>query len=113
MDPADAETVEASHLLVAYQGSRRAAPTITRTKEEAKKRAEEALARARAGESFAELVAEYSDEPGAASRAGTLGRFRRGMMIKPFEQVAFKLKPGELSDVVETKFGYHIILRIE
>lgn len=107
------ESIVASHILVMYKGSLRAPERVKRTKEEAKKRAEEAIARARGGENFAELVAEYSDEPGAGSRGGSLGRFRRGMMIKPFEQVAFKLKPGDISDIVETPFGYHIILRTE
>jgi hypothetical protein len=107
------ESIVASHILVMYKGSLRAPERVQRTKEEAKKRAEEALTRAKAGENFAELVGEYSDEPGAGSRGGSLGRFRRGMMIKPFESVAFKLKPGEISDLVETPFGYHIILRTE
>jgi parvulin-like peptidyl-prolyl isomerase len=112
MDPADAETVEASHLLVAYQGSRRAAPTITRTKEEAKKRAEEALAKAKKkGAQFEKVVAEYSDEPRAAERGGKLGAFSRRRMAKEFSDAAFALKPGELSGVVETPFGYHVILR--
>jgi parvulin-like peptidyl-prolyl isomerase len=113
MDPADAETVEASHLLVAYQGSRRAAPTITRTKEEAKKRAEEALAKAKKkkGAEFEKVVAEYSDEPRAAERGGKLGAFTRRRMAKEFSDAAFALKPGELSGVVETPFGYHVILR--
>jgi parvulin-like peptidyl-prolyl isomerase len=112
MDPADAETVEASHLLVAYQGSRRAAPTITRTKEEAKKRADEALAKAKKkGAEFEKVVAEYSDEPRAAERGGKLGAFTRRRMAKEFSDAAFALKPGELSGVVETPFGYHVILR--
>ena len=111
MDPADAETVEAAHLLVAYQGAMRASPTITRTKEEAQKRAQEAQGKAKKGGNFAELVAEYSDEPGAGARGGKLGSFTRDRMVKPFADAAFALKPGEISSVVETAFGFHVILR--
>jgi peptidyl-prolyl cis-trans isomerase NIMA-interacting 1 len=107
------ESIVASHILVMYKGSLRAPERVQRDKKEAKQRAEEALARARAGENFATLVAEFSDEPGAASRGGSLGRFRRGMMVKPFEKIAFKLKPGEISEIVETPFGFHVILRTE
>jgi parvulin-like peptidyl-prolyl isomerase len=107
----DEESVEASHLLVQYQGSMRAAQAVTRTKEEAKKRAEEALAKAKKGVAFDKLVAEYSDEPNAAARGGKLGAFTRQRMVKPFADAAFALKPGQLSGIVETQFGYHVILR--
>jgi hypothetical protein len=110
---ADGEMVAASHLLVAYQGALRAAPTTTRTKEEAKKRATEAQKKAKKGADFEKLVKEYSDEPGAAERGGRLGKFTRGRMVKEFADAAFAMKVNEISDVVETKFGYHVIKRTE
>jgi hypothetical protein len=102
----------AKHLLVMHKDSRRAPPTVTRTKEEAKKRADEAAKRAKTGkEKFEDLVGEFSDEPGAAQRGGDLGSFRKGAMVPAFQAGLEKVKVGEVSDVVETEFGYHVILR--
>jgi len=94
-----------------YKGSKRAPETITRTKEEAMARALEGLAKLKKGEDFAKVVAEYSDEPGAGARGGALGSFTPDRMVKPFADAAFALKVGQVSGLVETDFGYHVIKR--
>jgi len=63
------------------------------------------------GEKFAKLAKELSIDSGSAKKDGNLGYFTRGMMVKPFEEVAFKLQIGEISEPVKTEFGYHIIKR--
>ncbi|MDE1874422.1 MAG: peptidyl-prolyl cis-trans isomerase [Candidatus Micrarchaeota archaeon] len=72
--------------------------------------AQQILDRLKKGESFAALAQEYSID-GSRKRGGDLGEFGRGIMVKPFEEAAFALKPGEISGIVKTEFGYHIIKR--
>jgi foldase protein PrsA len=67
------------------------------------------LEKVKAGEDFAELAAEYSKDPGSAANGGSLGYFQRGAMVPEFEAVAFALGVGEVSDIVESQFGFHII----
>jgi len=105
--------ISARHLLVSYKGGLRASPGIGRSKAEALARAQEAQKRAAAGEDFIALVKQYSDEPGAGERGGDLGKFERSSMVPAFANAAFALKVGEISGVVETQFGFHVIKRTE
>ncbi len=104
-------SIAAQHILVAYRGAERCPPGVTRTKADAKARAAEVDAKAKAGEDFSALVAQYSDDPGAKDRQGSLGKFTRDKMDKAFSDAAFALRVGEVSDVVETRFGFHVIKR--
>jgi foldase protein PrsA len=90
--PDDLREVKASHILVT-------------TESEAK----EILEKLKKGEGFAGLARKYSKDQGSASKGGDLGYFTTGTMLGPFEKAAFRLKVGEISDVVKTQFGYHII----
>ena len=99
------EERRASHILIA---SPKAAPAAER--EKAKARAEELLAAVKkAPDSFADLARKNSQDPGSAANGGDLDFFTRGAMTKAFEDAAFALKKGDISPVVETEFGYHII----
>jgi peptidyl-prolyl cis-trans isomerase C len=101
------EKVRASHILVSTK------PTDpngdpNQVKAQAKKKAEELLKKVKDGGDFAALAKENSDCPSKA-QGGDLGSFGRDQMVKPFEDAAFALKVGQISDLVETQFGYHII----
>lgn len=109
----DPKRISARHVLVQWMGSDRAGKSVLRTREQALVLAQEVLRRARSGEDLGRLAVEYSDEPNAGPRGGSLGRFGKGQMVGAFEAVAFKLKVGQISDIVETPFGYHIIQRTE
>ena len=98
------ERVRASHILVRVPQSAQAAQ-----KEQLRKKAEGLLAKVRAGSDFAALARQSSEDPGSAAKGGDLGVFGRGAMVPPFDQAAFSLKPGEVSNIVETQFGFHII----
>jgi peptidyl-prolyl cis-trans isomerase C len=98
------EMVKVRHILVKMNES---APE--KDKKAAKKKAEDILEKIKSGEDFAKLAAEVSDDLGSKQKGGELGFFPRGRMVKPFEDAAFALKPGEVSGLVKTQYGYHII----
>ena len=102
------EAVTASHILISYEGSLRS--TKKRSRQTAKKLVEKILIDLKKGTDFAELARLFSDGP-SGSKGGYLGRFNRGQMVPEFDKVVFDLSPGEVSGIVETKFGYHIIKR--
>jgi peptidyl-prolyl cis-trans isomerase C len=78
-------------------------------KKAARAKAEAALARVRKGEDFAAVAREVSEDPGSAPRGGDLGAFGKGQMVPPFEQAAFALPAGQISGLVESPFGFHVI----
>jgi peptidyl-prolyl cis-trans isomerase C len=97
------EQVRASHILIRVDEKADAA-----TKQKARAEIDAVLKQAKAGADFAKLAQEHSQD-GSASQGGDLNYFNKGQMVGPFDKVAFELKPGQLSDVVTTQFGYHII----
>lgn len=97
------EQVHASHILFMVEEN-----ATDEVKAEKHKEAEEVLAQIKSGGDFSALATAHSDCP-SASKGGDLGYFSRGQMVPPFEEVAFAMMPGEISDIVETRFGYHII----
>lgn len=99
------EQRHASHILIGV-----AATASPEAKAEAKKKAEQVLAEVKKNPAkFAELAKKYSQDPGSAEKGGDLGTFARGAMVKPFEEAVFSMKPGEVSGLVQSDFGYHII----
>lgn len=104
------EKVRASHILVSYKGAERAPESVVRTKEDAQTQADKILEEVQANpDDFAALAERYSDDPTAAGKGGDLDFFAKGAMAPEFERTAFEMEPGELSDVIETSFGFHII----
>jgi len=108
--PSGPSQITARHILIAYKGAQRAEPSVVRTKEEARALAQQVLGEARAGKSWQELWEANSNEPGGQP-GGELGTFGRGQMVPAFERAAFALKVGEISEVVETPFGFHVLQR--
>ena len=108
LDKKTGGSVRASHILVAYKGSQNANPNVSRSKNEAKKEANNILRKIRKSpKSFTELAFEFSDGP-SKSRGGDLGFVQDGNMVKPFNDFIFSKRIGS-TGVVETDFGFHVI----
>lgn len=112
-NPKEPLKIGVKHVLVQYRGAKRAPASATRTREQACLRALEARDALRAGTDFAEIVKKYSDEAGAATREGSLGSVERAELAPPFADAAFELHANEFSDVVESDFGFHLIMRTQ
>jgi len=102
--------ITAQHILIAYKGAKNAPKNVTRTKAEAKTLADKVRDEAKTTP-FEDLVAKYSEDPGSKDRMGSVGKFTRDKMTKAFSDAAFALKVDQVSDVVETPFGFHVIKR--
>lgn len=98
------EQVRASHILLKTSGKDDAA---------VKAKAEDILKQAKSGADFAELAKKYSEDEGSAKNGGDLDYFGRGRMVPEFDQAVFAMQPGEISDLVKTQYGYHIIKLID
>jgi len=98
------ERVRASHILIMVPKD-----ADTAAKTAARGKAAEILKDVKAGKDFAELARQHSQDPGSAQNGGDLGFFQQGQMVGPFNDAAFSLNPGQVSDLVETEFGFHII----
>ncbi|MDA1324940.1 MAG: peptidylprolyl isomerase [Proteobacteria bacterium] len=104
------DQVRASHILLMYQGS--ASSSATRSKEDAATQIADLKTQIEGGADFAEIARANSDCPSGA-QGGDLGSFGRGQMVPEFETATYAMDVGDLSDVVETDFGYHLIQRTE
>ncbi len=103
------EQRHASHILLAFTPG-----ADDKAKQEVKKKAEQVLAEVKKNPAkFADLAKKYSQDPGSAVKGGDLGSFGRGAMVKPFEEAVFSMKPGQVSELVQSDFGYHIIKLLE
>ena len=102
------DSISCSHILLMYDGSMRS--SSDKSKDDAKTLIDDLKSQLDDGADFAELAAEHSDCP-SGEKGGDLGSFGRNQMVKKFEEAAFALDIDEVTDVVETAFGYHIIHR--
>lgn len=100
------ETVDLSHILLEIKAG-------SESERVAREKIDALLQRVKQGEKFEDLCRQYSEDPGNKDRGGEIGFMQRGDFVPEFEEVAFLLEPGEISDIVKTRFGFHIIQCID
>ncbi len=108
----EVQKVHTRHILVRYRGARNAPDDVTRTRAEARALAEQIRAQVIAPDADFAAIARERSEDGSASEGGDLGSLGRGRLAPEYERAAFALSPGQISSVVETAFGFHIIQRL-
>lgn len=112
--PAGPARIGAKHILISFKGADHALPGVTRSEAEARSLAEQVAREVREPDAdWNAIAAKYTDEPGSKETGGDLGKFGRGRMVKSFELAAFALPVGQISEVVQSPFGFHIIQRYE
>jgi hypothetical protein len=112
--PVGPERIAAKHILIGYADSPKSVGNVTRSEAEAQSLAEQVLREVRAeGADWDALASKYTDEEAGKTSGGDLGKFGRGQMVPSFERTAFALKVGEISEIVKSPFGFHVIRRYE
>lgn len=105
------DSIIAQHVLIIYKGAKSAPKSVTRSKDEARALAVKVRDEAKAGKAFEGLVTAYSEDPASKDRLGSVGKITREKVVKEFADAAFALRVNEISDVVESPFGFHVIKR--
>lgn len=103
----EGKTATVRHILLLTQGK------SPEEKAKIREKMEEILKEAKSGKDFAELAKEYSEDPGSKANGGLYEKFPHGKMVKPFEDAAFNVPIGDISDIIETQYGYHILKVID
>ncbi len=108
----EVELIHTRHILIRYAGAKSAPDDIERTEEEARALAESIRAEIEGGADFAEVARDKSED-GSAERGGDVGTVGRGLLAPEYEAAAFAVAPGELTPVVQTDYGFHVVERVE